>query len=91
MIAIVMKQPFLSPTLSAIIAVVVTFLASLEAMLNPGSKKRLAFCLHNELWSIEHKLRMATISDTEDQLRASLSWANDELKRLLNHYSENGY
>src|SRR4051812_32962507 len=59
MIAIVVGEPFLNPTVSAVIAVIVTFLASLEAMLNPGSKKRLAFTLNNELGAIEYKLRLA--------------------------------
>jgi len=91
MIGIVVGEPFLKPTAAAVIAVIVTFLASLEAMLNPGAKKRLAFCLNNELASIEYKLCLARISDTDEELQKSLSWANDELKRLLNHYSENGY
>src|SRR4051812_10275538 len=88
MIGFGMSQPFLKPTLSAAIAVVVTFLASLEAMLNPGAKKRLAFCLNNELGAIEYKLRLVRISGTDAELKKSLLWANDELKRLLNHYSE---
>jgi hypothetical protein len=91
MISIVMSKPLFSDTASAAIAIVVTFLASLEAMLNPGSKKRLAFTLNNELSSIEYKLSLAKICDDNPALENSLNWADGEVKRLLNHYSENGY
>jgi hypothetical protein len=91
MIAIVMKTPLLDTTTSAVIAVVITFLASLEAMLNPGAKKRLAFTLNNELSAIQYKLRLAKISGDNQMLEATMNTANEELKRLLNHYSENGY
>ncbi|MDR3410743.1 MAG: hypothetical protein P4L87_07340 [Formivibrio sp.] len=91
MISIVMSKPLLSDTTSAVIAIVVTFLASLEAMLNPGAKKRLAFTLNNELSSIEYKLNLAKVSNSNEGLEKTLSWADGELKRLLNNYSENGY
>lgn len=91
MIATVVATPFLGNVTAAIIAVVITFLASLEAMLNPGAKKRLAFSLNNELASIEYKLRLSRISDGDGELRDALVSTDAELKRLLNHYSENGY
>lgn len=91
MIAIVVNRPFLNPIASAVIAVIITFLASLEAMLNPGAKKRLAFTLNNELSSIEHKLRVAKVAESNDELRQTMSAVEADLKKLLNHYSENGY
>lgn len=91
MIAIVMGRPFLDSIVSAIIAIFVTFLASLEAMLNPGAKKRLAFNLNNELSSIEYNLCMAKIDSPNDALTEAMARADAELKKLLNHYSENGY
>ena len=91
MISMVLSKPIISDTTSAIVAVVVMFLASLEAMLNPGSKKRMAFTLNNELCSIEYKLNLAKISSENEELKETLAWADTELKRLLNHYSENGY
>lgn len=91
MIATVVATPFLGNVTAAVIAVFITFLASLEAMLNPGAKKRLAFSLNNELASIEYRLRLSRISDEDNQLREVLISTEAELKRLLNHYSENGY
>jgi hypothetical protein len=91
MVAIVVSEPFLPPTASAVIAIVVTFLASLEAMLNPGAKKRLAFTLNNELTSIEYRLRVAAISENNGELSETMARTEGELKKLLNHYSENGY
>jgi len=91
MVAIVVNGPFLDSRTSAMIAIIVTFLASLEAMLNPGSKKRLAFTLNNELGAIEYKLSLSKISYDNAELEKTMIWASEELKRLLNHYSENGY
>jgi hypothetical protein len=91
MISIVMKKNMFSDVTTAVIATTVTVLASLEAMLNPGSKKRLAFTLNNELSSLESKLNLAKISATNNELAGKIVSAEDELKRLLNHYSENGY
>ena len=91
MISIVWDKPLINSFYSSIIAIIVTFLASLEAMLNPGAKKRLAFTLHNELSSIENKLNIAKLSSDDAKLRAKLIWADEEIKRLLNHYADNGY
>jgi hypothetical protein len=91
MISIVLDKQLIDSFTSSVIAIIVTFLASLEAMLNPGAKKRLAFTLYNELNSIENKLNIARISNNNESLREKLIWADDEIKRLLNHYSENGY
>jgi len=91
MISIVLDKQLISSFWSSIIAAVVTFLASVEAALNPGAKKRLAFALYNELTSIENKLHLTMISNDDEKLREKLAWTDDEMKRLLNHYSENGY
>ena len=91
MISIVLDRPLISTFASAILAAIVTFLASLEAMLNPGAKKRLAFTLYNELNSIENKLNIAKVCSDNEELQGKLIWADEEIKRLLNHYSENGY
>jgi hypothetical protein len=91
MISILMKRPLLSSEIAAGIAIVVTFFASLEAMLNPGSKKRLAFNLNNELCALEHKVALASIEGTDQELSAALTAANAELRKLLNHYADNGY
>ncbi len=91
MVSVVVDKPLMSSIASAAIAITVTFLASLEAMLNPGAKKRLAFTLNNELNSIENKLNIAKISSDNEELKQTLIWADGEIKRLLNHYSENGY
>lgn len=90
MVAILMKQAFLDTKISATIAIIVTFFASLEAMLNPGAKKRLAFTLNNELCSLEYKLSLASIG-TDEELSDAMNTANSDIKRLLNHYSDNGY
>ena len=91
MISIVLDKPLINNFGSSVIAIVVTFLASLEAMLNPGGKKRLAFVLYNELNSIENKLNISKISGGNEELREALIWADGEIKRLLNHYADNGY
>lgn len=91
MISIVLDKALIDNFHSAVLATVVTFLASLEAMLNPAAKKRLAFTLYNELGSIENKLRIAKISSSNDELQQKLLLADDEFKRLLNHYADNGY
>jgi hypothetical protein len=91
MISIVLEKALIGNFASAILATIVTFLASLEAMLNPGAKKRLAFTLYNELGSIENKLNIAKISSSNEELEKKLLWADDEFKRLLNHYADNGY
>jgi hypothetical protein len=91
MVSVVLDKPIISSFASAILAVAVTFLASLEAMLNPGAKKRLAFTLYNELGLIEDKLNIAKISNDNDELKKKMVWAGEEIKRLLNHYAENGY
>jgi hypothetical protein len=91
MVSIVLDKQLIGSYTSSVIAIVVTFLASVEAMLNPGAKKRLAFTLYNELNSIENKLNIARISENNEDLKAKLIWADEEIKRLLNHYSENGY
>jgi hypothetical protein len=91
MISLVLDKPIISNFYSAVLAVFVTFLASLEAMLNPGAKKRLAFTLYNELNSIENKLNIAQISSNNDDLQKQLMWVDEEVKRLLNHYADNGY
>ena len=91
MIGIVLGAEFLSAGISAVIAVIVTFLASLEAMLNPGAKKRLAFTLHNELDSLENRVNMARISNDVEEIKNALVQADSEMKGLLNHYSQNGY
>ena len=91
MIAIVLDKPLIDSYASAVIAVVVTLFASMEAMLNPGAKKRLAFTLYNELGSIENRLNISRISDNNKTLRKNLIDADAEFKQLLNHYSENGY
>lgn len=91
MVSIVLDKQLINSFTSSLIAIAVTFLASVEAMLNPGAKKRLAFTLYNELNSIENKLNIAKISDNNEIFREKLIWADEEIKRLLNHYSENGY
>lgn len=91
MISIVLDKQIIDSFTSSVIAVVVTFLASVEAMLNPAAKKRLAFTLNNELNSIENKLNIAKISGDDEKLQEKLIWADDEIRRLLNHYSDNGY
>ena len=91
MVSIVLDKPLIGSFPSAAIAIAVTFLASLEAMFNPSAKKRLAFTLYNELNSIENKLNISKISSDNDELQKKLIWADEEIKRLLNHYSENGY
>ncbi|MGA8498630.1 MAG: hypothetical protein WB764_24310 [Xanthobacteraceae bacterium] len=91
MVSIVLDKQLIDSFTSSLIAIAVTFLASVEAMLNPGAKKRLAFTLYNELNSIENKLNIAKISDSNESFRERLIWADEEMKRLLNHYSENGY
>ncbi|UYO49903.1 hypothetical protein KQX64_04670 [Rhodopseudomonas palustris] len=91
MISTVLDKPLFSNLISAALATFITFLASIEAMLNPGAKKRLAFNLNNELSSIENKLNIAKISSDNDDLQKKLIWADDEVKRLLNYYSDNGY
>jgi len=91
MISIVLNKPLINSFASSIIAIAVTFLASLEAMLNPAGKKRLAFTLYNELNSIENKLNISRISCNKDEFREKLIWADGEIKRLLNHYADNGY
>lgn len=91
MVSIVLDKQLIGSYASSVIAIVVTFLASVEATLNPGAKKRLAFTLYNELNSIENKLNIARISENNEDLEAKLIWADEEIKRLLNHYSENGY
>jgi len=60
-------------------------------MLNPGAKKRLAFTLHNELDSLENRMNMARISNNVDDIKVALVEADNEIKKLLNHYSDNGY
>ncbi len=91
MISIVLDEALIDSLVSAVIAVVVTFLASLEAMLNPGAKKRLAFTLYNELNSIENRLNITKVSSGNKELEKALIWADEETKRLLNHYADNGY
>lgn len=91
MISIVLDKALIDSFASAVIAVAVTFLASLEAMLNPGAKKRLAFTLYNELNSIENILNIRKISRDNAELEKALLWADGEIKRLLNHYSDSGY
>lgn len=91
MISIVLDEALIDSLVSAVIAVVVTFLASLEAMLNPGAKKRLAFTLYNELNSIENRLNITKVSSGNKELEKALLWADEETKRLLNHYADNGY
>lgn len=91
MIGIAFGSQFLSTNISAVIAVVVTLFASLEAMLNPGAKKRLAFTLRNELDSLENKMNMARTSMDVAEVKKALVETDEEMKRLLNHYSENGY
>ena len=91
MISIVLDKPIIDSFSSSIIAIAVTFLASLEAMLNPGAKKRLAFVLNNELAAIATNLNLAKLSSNNEELRKKLDWANGEIKRLLNHYADNGY
>jgi hypothetical protein len=91
MVSIVLAKPLINDWWSAGIAIFVTFLASLEAVLNPGAKKRLAFTLNNELSSIENKLNIAKLTTDRDELTKRLIWADEEIKRLLNNYSENGY
>jgi hypothetical protein len=91
MISIVLDKPLISSFNSSVIAIIVTFLASIEAMLNPGAKKRLAFTLYNELNSIENKLNIAKLSSENDTLQNKLVWADDEIKKLVNHYADNGY
>lgn len=91
MISMVLKQAFIDDFSSAVIAIVVTFLASLEAMLNPGAKKRLAFNLYNELNSIENRLNLAKITKDNAELERALTMADEEIKTRMNHYSENGY
>lgn len=91
MISIVLDKALIGNFASAVLATIVTFLASLEAMLNPGAKKRLAFTLYNELGSIENKLNIAKISSSNEELEKKLLWADEEFKTLLNHYADNGY
>ena len=91
MVAIVFGTQFLSSKLSAWIAIVVTCFASIEAMFNPGAKKRIAFNLHNELDSLENKMNLVLTTNDPDEIRKVLVQTDDDMKRLLNSYSENGY
>lgn len=91
MVSEVLNRPLIASKTSAAIAIGVTFLASLEAMLNPSAKKRLAFTLNNELNSLENKLNITRFGSTDEELEKALLSADVEIKRLLNHYAENGY
>lgn len=91
MISIAKGTALLSSDISAGIAVIVTLFASLEVMLNPGAKKRLAFTLYNELDSLENRMNLARISFDAVEIKEALVDADNEMKKLLNHYSENGY
>ncbi len=76
---------------AAIISIVVTVMASLEALLNPAQKKRLAFSLNNNLRALEISLNISSVEMSEEKFIEELKRANDHFCELLNHYSDNGY
>lgn len=76
---------------AAIISIVVTVMASLEALLNPAQKKRLAFSLNNNLRALEISLNISSVEMNEEKFIEELKRANDHFCELLNHYSDNGY
>ncbi|NDV24038.1 hypothetical protein [Desulfovibrio sp. JC022] len=76
---------------ASVIAIIVTVMASLEALLNPAAKKRLAFTLNNNLRALEIKINICKNTMCEEEFIKELNKANEHFRDLLNHYSENGY
>lgn len=82
---------FINNAISTTIAIVVTVLASMEVLLNPSAKKRIAFTLNNELRELKNCILIEMTSSDEHAIRQKLIESNARLKELLNKYSENGY
>jgi hypothetical protein len=82
---------FINNTTSTVIAIAVTVLASIEVLLNPAAKKRVAFTLNNELRELKNCILIEITSSDEQTIRQKLIESNANLKSLLNKYSENGY
>ncbi|WP_316859173.1 hypothetical protein [uncultured Cohaesibacter sp.] len=76
---------------STIIAIVVTVLATLEVMLNPSAKKRVAFTLNNELTGLKNNIQIELATGDSAGIKAALTDANTKLRDLLNKYSQDGY
>lgn len=91
MISIVLGNEIIDSYSASIISVIVTLFASIDAMLNPSAKKRLAFNMGNELRSMQNKLNIEKASLTDSEYADKLIQVNDEFKKVLDHYSENGY
>jgi hypothetical protein len=89
--ATLFATPFLGNLPSTIIAIAVTVLASLEVLLNPSAKKRVAFTLNNELRELKNSILIELATGDSVVIKAQLTEANTKLRDLLNRYSQDGY
>jgi len=73
------------------IGIGITILSTLDSILNPWDKKRIAFKKSNELNFLKTELQIKSVNADPKELETLLLSTNERLKKILDDYAESGY
>lgn len=89
--AMAQNQPFLNPIAALLVSGMVGVVSGLDSILNPATKKRVAFKMHNNLRALGSKLRVSSVDVDVEELAKLLREASEEFRELQNTYADNGF
>lgn len=89
--AMAQGEAFLGSTATLLAAGIVAVVSGLDSILNPSSKKRIAFKMSNNLRTLANKVNVTSSGLDPKDLAKLLVEAGEEFRSLQNEYAEHGY
>jgi hypothetical protein len=87
-----MNRAFLGNTTTIVLAILVGVISSVDTIVKPAEKKKMAFKTANRLAHVEETLLLTLSNSPEASIRVpAVQHASDQLKQILDDYADQGW